>query len=157
MTVSAASPIGTAGRPAVWKEMTERRDNMIKITHHVDFDFKNREASDLEKLNRILASLKLEKLELKNHRGYLAVTQDGSGNLLEKRYGLDSGTLICTPSRNGYIYQIDTAVADRSVDHNEFPEIWRINNPGRAMRTVITMEHETDFAYIILHHRKDET
>lgn len=127
---------------------------MIKITHHVDFDFKDREASDLEKLNRILASLKLEKLELKNSKGYLAVTRDGDDNLLEKRYGLDSGTLICTPSRNGDCYQIDTAVADRSVDHDEFLEIWRINNPTRAMRTVITLEYETDFAFIILHHQK---
>lgn len=127
---------------------------MIKITHHVDFDFKDREASDLEKLNRILASLKLEKLELKNSRGYLAVTRDGDDNLLEKRYGLDSGTLICTPSKNGNCYQIDTAVADRSVDHDEFLEIWRSSHPNRAMRTVITLEYETDFAFIILHHQK---
>ena len=127
---------------------------MIKITHHVDFDFKEREASDLEKLNRILASLKLEKLELKNSKGYLAVTRDGGDNPLEKRYGLDSGTLICTPSRNGDFYQIDTAVADKSVDHDEFLEIWRANNPNRAMRTVITMEYETDFAYIVLHHQR---
>ena len=128
---------------------------MITITHHVDFDFKDREASDLEKLNRILASLKLEKLELKNSKGYLAVTQDGEGNLLEKRYGLDNGTLICTPSRNGDCYQIDTAVADKSVDHDELLEIWRANNPTRVMRTVITMGYETDFAYIILHHQKN--
>ena len=126
---------------------------MIKITHHVDFDFKDREASDLEKLNRILASLKLEKLELKNSKGYLAVTRDGDDNLLEKRYGLDSGTLICTPSRNGDCYQIDTAVADKSVDHDEFLEIWRVSHPERALRTVITMEYETDYAYIILHHQ----
>lgn len=128
---------------------------MIKIIHHVDFDFKDREATDLEKLNRILASLKLEKLELKNSKGYLAVTRDGDDNLLEKRYGLDSGTLICTPSRNGDCYQIDTAVVDKSVDHDEFLEIWRINNPSRVMRTVITMEYETDFAFIILHHQKN--
>lgn len=127
---------------------------MIKITHHVDFDFKNREASDLEKLNRILTSLKLEKLEMKNAKGYLAVTQDGEGTLLEKRYGLDSGTLICTPSRNGDCYQIDTAVADKSVDYDEFLEIWRANNPCRTVRTVITMEYETDFAFILLHHQR---
>ena len=127
---------------------------MIKITHLIEFDFKDREASNLEKLNRILASLKLEKLELKNSKGYLAVAQDGEGNLLEKRYGLDSGTLICTPSRSGDCYQIDTAVADKSVDHDAFLEIWRTNNPSIAMRTVITMEYETDFAFIILHHQK---
>ena len=122
---------------------------MIKITHHIEFDFRDREASDLEKLNKTLASMKLEKLELKNSRGYLAVTQDGEGNLLEKRYGLDSGTLICTPSGNGDGYQIDTAVADRCVDHDEFLEIWRSSHPNQAMRTVITMENESDFAYIM--------
>lgn len=127
---------------------------MIKITYCVDFDFKDREASDLEKLNKILVSMKLEKLELKNSRGYLAVTQNGDGNLLEKRYGLDSGTLICTPSRNGDCYQIDTAVADRSVDYDEFLEIWRASNPTRVMRTVITMEYDADYAYIILHHQR---
>lgn len=126
---------------------------MIKITHHIEFDFKDRDASDLEKLNKILASMKLENLELKNSRGYLAVTQDGEGNLLEKRYGLDSGTLIGVPSKNGYCYQIDTAVADHSVDHDKFLEIWRSSHPDRAMRTVITLEYETDFAYIILHHQ----
>lgn len=97
--------------------------------------------------------LKLDKLELKNSRGYLAVTQDGDGNLLEKRYGLDSGTLICTPSRNGYCYQIDTAVADRSVDHDEFLEIWRSSHLDRALCTIITLEYETDYAYVILHHQ----
>lgn len=127
---------------------------MIKITHHIEFDFKGREAADLERLNRILASLKIENLELKNSRGYLAVTQDRDGNLLEKRYGLDSGILICTPSKNGFGYQIDTAVADRSVDHDEFLEIWCSSHPDRAMRTVITLEYEADFAYIILHHQR---
>ena len=51
--------------------------------------------------------------------------------------------------------QIDTAVVDKSVNHDEFLEIWRINNPSRVMRTVITMEYETDFAFIILHHQKN--
>ena len=125
---------------------------MIKITHRVDFDFKYREAADLEKLNRILASLKLEKLDLLNPRGYLAVTEDGSGNLLEKRYGLDSGTLICTPSANGDRYRIDTAVAHRSVGEDEFLEIWRASNPDRTVRRVITVEFESDFAYVIFHH-----
>lgn len=127
---------------------------MIKITHHIEFDFKDRSASDLEKLNKLLSSMKLEHLELKNSKGYLAVTQDGDGNLVEKRYGLDSGMLICTPSKNGYGYQIDTAVVDQSVDHDEFLETWRSNHLDRAMRTVITLKYDTDFAYTILHHQR---
>lgn len=127
---------------------------MIKITYHIDFDFKDRKASDLDKLNKILSSLKLEKLELEDSKGYLAVSRDGDGNLLHKRYGLDSGTLICTPAKVGYCYQIDTAVADRSVDHDEFLEIWRSSHPDRAMRTVITIGYEEELAYIILHHQR---
>lgn len=127
---------------------------MIQITHHIEFDFKEREASDLERLNRILSNMQLKNLELKHPKGYLAVTQDGDGNLLEKRYGLDSGTLICTPSKSGYRYQIDTAVTARSVDYDAFVEIWRSSHPDRAMRTVITLEFGEDYAYIILHHRR---
>lgn len=64
---------------------------MIKMTHHIEFNFKDRESSDLEKMNRILSTMKLENLELKNLSGYLAVTRDRDGKLLEKRYGLDNG------------------------------------------------------------------
>ena len=127
---------------------------MIRITHHIEFDFKERKPSDIDKLNRLLASLKLRKLELENSKGYLAVTEDGEGNLLEKRYGLDSGTLICTPAPDGDCYQIDTAVAARSVDHDEFLQIWRASHPARTLRTVITVGFEEDLAYIILHHQR---
>ena len=37
---------------------------MIKIRHLVEFDFKDREAADLEKLNRVLSAMKLKDLEL---------------------------------------------------------------------------------------------
>lgn len=127
---------------------------MIKIMHHIEFDFEDRKETDLEELNKILSSLKLENLELENSRGYLAVTRDGEGNLLHKRYGLDSGTLICTPSKVGHCYRIDTAVTDRSIDPDEFPEIWRYSHPDRVMRTVITLEYDTNYAYIILHHQR---
>ena len=101
---------------------------MIKITHHIAFDFKNREASDLEKLNRILASLRLENLELKNSRGYRAVTQDGDGPLLEKRYGLDSGTLICTPSKNGYGRK---CIERANPRRNQSKTVWQARSDGR--------------------------
>ena len=126
---------------------------MITITHQIAFDFRDREAADLEKLNRILSTMSLENLDLKDSRGYLAVTQDGDGNLLEKRYGLDSGTLVGTPSENGYVYQIDTAVADHSVDQDEFLDIWRSIHPDRTIRRATILEFDTDYAYIILHHQ----
>lgn len=78
------------------------------------------------------------------------------GNLLEKRYGLDSGSLVCTlaDGGNGYCYQIDTAVADRSVDYDTFITSWRESHPDRALRTVITLVFATEYAYIIAHHQK---
>lgn len=127
---------------------------MIKITHHVEFEFKRREAADIEKLNRVLAAMKLKELDLENPRGYLAVTRDGEGNLLHKRYGLDSGTFICTPARDGDCYQIDAAVVDHSVDHEEFLDIWRSCHPDRVMRTVVSMEFDEASGLIILHHQR---
>lgn len=127
---------------------------MIQITHHVEFNFKDRKASDLEKLNRLLAAMKLKSLELEDLRGYLAVTQDGEGNLLHQRYGLDSGTLICASAKEGYCYQIDTAVADHSVAHDEFMDIWRACHPDRVVRTVITMGFDEAMGYLILHHNR---
>lgn len=126
---------------------------MIKISHHVEFDFRDREAADLEKLNRVLSAMKLKELELKDPRGYLAVTQDGDGNLVHQRHGLDSGKLICTPSKDGYCYQIDTAVVDHSVDHDEFLDIWRSCHPDRAMKTVIIMSFDDTLGFIIIHHQ----
>ena len=128
---------------------------MIRIKHYIEFDFKNREASDLVKLNKVLNTMNLETVELKEYKGYLAVTQDGNDNLLDKRFGLDRGKLEFEPSEKGDRYQIDTAVADKSVDYDAFLEIWRGARPNRVVRTVITLEYENDYAYIILHHRKN--
>lgn len=127
---------------------------MIKVTYHVEFDFKDREASDLEKLNRMLSFLKLKKLELKEPRGYLAVTRDGEGNLVHQRYGFDSGILTGTPAKDGNCYQIDTVVTDSSVTHDDLLEIWRSTHYDRVVRTVITVDYTESLAYIILHHEK---
>lgn len=120
------------------------------------FDFKNREASDLQQLNALLATMKLKDLDLEDTQGYLSVTRDGDGNLLGKRYGLDSGTLVCklAGSGRGFCYQIDTVVVDKAVDYDTYMDCWRESHPDRAMRTVITIEFASDFAYIIAHHQK---
>lgn len=122
----------------------------------INFDFNNREASDLQQLNALLATMKLKDLDLKDTHGYLAVTEDGDGNLLHKRYGLDSGTMVCklAGSGNGYCYQIDTVVVDKTVDYNTYMDCWRESHPDRTVRTVVTIEFATDFGYIIAHHQK---
>ncbi len=122
----------------------------------IRFDFKNREESDLQQLNALLATMDLSDLSLEDFTGYLAVTEDGDGNLLHKRYGLDSGKLVCelADNGNGYCYQIDTIVADRSVDYDAFVNGWRESHPDRTWRTVFKIGFQEDFACIILHHQK---
>ena len=127
---------------------------MINITQQIEFEFKDGKSSDRQQLNRVLAAFKLEKLELKNYRGYRSVTRDGNGKVLEKFYGLESGILIGTVSEEGNVYQIETALIDRSIDPESFLKVWRAYRPGRVHRTVITLEYESDRAIIILHHKK---
>lgn len=124
------------------------------ITIH--FEFKNHKASDLQQLNALLAAMKLSDLQLDDSDGYLVVFQDGDGNLLEKRYGLDSGTLVCklADSEDGYCYQIDSIVTDHSVDHDTFIKDWRECHPDRVLRILVTVEFEEDIAYLIIHHQK---
>ena len=129
---------------------------MIHLTYHLDFDFRDRKVSDLEQLNKVLSAMKLKSLELENTEGYLAVTRDKDGNLVHQRYGLDRGTLICTPAKDGDCYQLDTVVTDQSVAYDDFLEVWRKNHPGRVVRTVITVSFEEVFAYVIAHHRYTE-
>lgn len=50
---------------------------MIKI----NFDFNYRRPEDLEQLNAMLATMKLQDLRLENIRDYLATTTDGDDNL----------------------------------------------------------------------------
>lgn len=124
----------------------------------IGFDFKNRKASDLHQLNALLATMKLQELRLENPEGYLATARDGEGNLLHKRYGLDSGTLVCRLSkgRTGYQYQIDTVVVERSagIGDEEFLDCWREGHPDRVIRIVITNGYADSLAYTIVHHQR---
>ena len=125
---------------------------MIRLTYHLDFDFRERKPADLMQLNKMLSAMKLCDLVLEDQEGYLAVTRDKDGNLMHRRYGLDSGTLVCTPARDGQCYQIDTVVVDRSVSYDDFMEAWRERYPDRTVRRVITAGFEGVFAYTLLYH-----
>ena len=120
----------------------------------IGFDFKDRKAEDIEQLNAILATMKLEELRLENFRGYLATTTDGDGNLIGRRYGPDSGELVCKLSEDGDRYVMDTVVVDRCVAHEEFMQIWRDNHPDRIVRTVIRAGYDTVVGYLIAHHQR---
>lgn len=123
----------------------------------IQFDFKNRSPEDLEQLNAILSAMKLQDLRLEDSEGYLATTTDGEDNLISYRYGLDSGTLVCklAKGKTGYQYQLDSAVVDKIVDHDEFLQIWRTQHPDRMVRIVIRADHGTVAGYLIVHHQRD--
>lgn len=125
---------------------------MIKI----NFDFNYRRPEDLEQLNAMLATMKLQDLRLENIRDYLATTTDGDGNLLGYRFGVDSGEMTCKLSKgkSGYYYQIDSVVVDESVEHDEFLDVWRASHPDRAVRIVIRSQYDQVAGYLIVHHQK---
>lgn len=125
---------------------------MIKI----NFDFNYRRPEDLEQLNAMLATMKLQDLRLENIRDYLATTTDGDGNLIGYRFGVDSGEMTCKLSKgkSGYYYQIDSVVVDESVEHDEFLDVWRASHPDRAVRIVIRSQYDQVAGYLIVHHQK---
>lgn len=125
---------------------------MIKI----NFDFNYRRPEDLEQLNAMLATMKLQDPRLENIRDYLATTTDGDDNLIGYRFGVDSGEMTCKLSKgkSGYYYQIDSVVVDESVEHDEFLDVWRASHPDCAVRIVIRSQYDQVAGYLIVHHQK---
>lgn len=125
---------------------------MVKI----NFDFSYRRPEDLEQLNAMLATMKLQDLRLENIRDYLATTTDGDDNLIGYRFGVDSGEMTCKLSKgkSGYYYQIDSVVVDESIGHDEFLDVWRASHPDRAVRIVIRSQYDQVAGYLIVHHQK---
>lgn len=126
---------------------------MITIT----YDFHNRQQEDLDQINALLAVMQLEDLQLEDAEGYLATTSDAQGVLLGRRYGLDSGRLICRIAENGggNRYRIDTCVEDSCLDPDECLQHWRDSHPDRAMRIAIVVNFDAVNGYLIVHHEKD--
>lgn len=125
---------------------------MVKI----NFDFSYRRPEDLEQLNAMLATMKLQDLRLENICDYLATTTDGDDNLIGYRFGVDSGEMTCKLSKgkSGYYYQIDSVVVDESIGHDEFLDVWRASHPDRAVRIVIRSQYDQVAGYLIVHHQK---
>ena len=122
----------------------------------INFDFNHRRPEDLEQLNAMLATMKLQDLRLQDTCHYLSTTTDGEGNLIGHRFGMDSGELICklSKSKSGYYYQIDSVVVDESVAHEEFLDVWRESHPDRIVRIVIRSEYDEVVGYLIVHHQR---
>lgn len=121
----------------------------------ISFQFYDHRPEDLFQLNRTLATLRLEDLMLKDFRAYLDTPVDAQGNLLHKRCGLETGTLVCRlAKRGGRQYQIDTAVADNCVGQEVFLRCWQNMNPHRQLCSTTVIPREEGRGYILIHCRK---
>ncbi len=123
----------------------------------IRFDFKDRKKEDLDQLNNILATMKLDELGIEDYKDYLGITTDKDGNLISKRYGLQSGTLVCRLSKNesGYQYSIDSEVINQDADTDEFLKNWRDAHPDRAVRIFARSEFDDYTGCLIIHHQRD--
>lgn len=127
---------------------------MITIT----YDFHNRRQEDLDQINALLAVMQLEDLQLEDAKCYLATTRDAQGVLLGRRYGLNSGRLICRIAENGggNRYRIDTFVEDSGLAGDDCLQHWRDSHPDRVMRISIVADFfDTVKGCLIVHHEKN--
>lgn len=126
---------------------------MITIT----FDFPEREETDLQQLNAMLATMKLKKLKLEDFETYLCTTSDGKGKIMNYRLGLDSGKLICIPAEDDQesnIYQISCEVVAHPIDSERYVDCWMKAHPDRVVRTLIAMDCNDKTGFVVLHHQK---
>jgi len=134
---------------------------MLRLKHLLEFDYPNRSEENLVKLNRMLAKMKLKNLELKCGKtedfwGYIVTTTDAQGRLLGHRFGLDSGTLICTPSPQGGCFQIDVVATPLDGDLGQMEDRWCEDHPDREFWSRVTYQYARAYGSVIIYRRKDE-
>jgi len=123
----------------------------------ISFDFGHfREESDLEQINALLDTMRLQDLCLENENGYLCTTRDKAGNILSRRYGLDEGTLRCKLAREaqGYHYRIDTFTEKPTKDHEKRIDKWRAAHSDRIIRYAMVVGFENLEGYVLIHHNR---
>lgn len=122
----------------------------------IEFDFEEMDVDAVGQLNALLATLRLESLEVEDVRSYVAVTRDGEGKVLEKRYDLESGSLVCqlTDGDEGYQYQLSTALENCDIDEDTYLTQWRAAHPNRVIRMVQVRHFNNDNAYLIAYRQK---
>lgn len=135
---------------------------MLRLKYLLEFDYPNRSEEDLEKLNRMLAKMKLKDLELKceksdDFHGYIATATDGQGRLLGHRFGLDCGTLICTPSKKGGCFQIDVVATPKDKDPGQVTDSWCKEYPDRQFCSSVTYQYDKAYGTLIIYSRKNES
>ncbi len=138
-------------------------------TINITFEFRDQEATDLDQLNAMLATLPLTDLSMKDLRGYLCTTtqyeKDGETvQSIAYRYGLRQGVLVCElPSKRddlitvpGDIYRFDQAVfpIEANMDSDAFVAQWNAEHPDRVIRLLYSVGFENHTAFLYAHHER---
>ena len=137
----------------------EEEDAETGSTITLSFAFANREAEDLEQINRLLQAMELTDVKVEDFDSYLATTehyQDGQVVSTTHRYGLDKLTLVCrkADAEPLYRYQLATEVLEEGhtlLAEGKYSEYWREQHPERSLRTVITLSFEAHTAVVVLY------
>ena len=134
--------------------MHERMSSVIELR----FDFNDREPQDLEQINRLLATMELSDVDVKDIKGSLATTQEFKNDRIVKtsyRYGLDSGTLICKKADGAKTYRFQAATevfeGANAMGDAQFAQYWRKLYPHRKLSTVITIGFKQHTAFLVVY------
>lgn len=134
--------------------MHERMSSVIELR----FDFNDRDPGDLEQINRLLATMELTDVDVKDIKGYLATTQEFQNDRVVQttyRYGLDSGTLICKRADDAQTYRFQVATeafeGANAMGDGQFAQYWRKLYPHRKLSTVITIGFERPTAFLVVY------
>ena len=129
----------------------------------IKFEFREREASDLDIINRTLDANRFRTLRIEKFEGYLAEIKsyDKSGRLKKRsyRYGPDSVELICGDDephrrrRHTYRFRIDTDFITQKSNStiDDYAKSWRMKHPFRVICSLIRVSFKAGQAYVILH------
>ena len=122
----------------------------------IDFEFKDRSAENIDQINRILAVMDLTDLFIEDPKGYMATTKTYKDDVVistDYRYGLDSGTLICTKTDDSHSrrYQITTEVLAGVgwMKGRKFEDHWKKKYPERVLSSLVIIGFDELTAFIM--------
>ena len=126
-------------------------DTRSQILFKIVFEFSERKAWNLDKINDVLSTLPLSYLNIAYDEGYLETTNysDKAGHSFKEttyRYGFDKISLICVQDneKEKHYYRIDTKffAKDEIKNFNMLSEFWYKEHPERTISMVYKISRE---------------
>ena len=138
-------------------------DTRSQIVFKIVFEFSERKAWDIDKINDVLSTIPLSYLNIADNEGYLETTNysDKAGHSFKEityRYGFDKVSLICVQDneKERHYYQIDTNFFAKGEikDFDMLSEFWYKEHPERIISMVYKISRDDGDAFVIIHHEK---